>query len=157
MCALARAVCVCVCVRCRPLGVHVCVCGVCVCGVLLCLCLDSAVSAHACVFLRVCVRVCGVCVCMRSVCACLCCGIPPHKPRPGRVRGEVVDGIYRRHPPTGDREHHFSLPNQRDWGTPVGWSRSHVKRATRTDRRDREPWRARKPKRRRPIRGSRRA
>ena len=75
------------------------------------------------------------------------CGIPPHEPRPGRVRGEVVDGIYRRHPPTGDREHHFSLPNQRDWGTPAGWYRSHVKRAMRTGRRDREPWRARKPTR----------
>ena len=38
----------------------------------------------------------------------------PFKPRPGRVRGFVLDGIYRRHPLTGDREHHFSLPNQRD-------------------------------------------
>ena len=26
------------------------------------------------------------------------CGIPPRKPRPGRVRGVVVDGVYRRHP-----------------------------------------------------------
>ena len=26
------------------------------------------------------------------------CGIPPRKPRPWRVRGVVVDGVYRRHP-----------------------------------------------------------
>ena len=42
------------------------------------------------------------------------CGIPPLKPRPGRVRAVLLDGVYRRHPLTGHREHHFSLPNQRD-------------------------------------------
>ena len=30
----------------------------------------------------------------------------------------MVDGVYRRHPPDGDREQPFRLPNQRDWGTP---------------------------------------
>ena len=75
----------------------------------------------------------GVCVsiwCVPMVCA--CCGIPPLKPRPGRVRGGVIDGVYRRHPLSGDEEHH-SLPNQRDWGTPGRRQRSHFKRSRRTD------------------------
>jgi hypothetical protein len=48
---------------------------------------------------------------------CTYCGIPPRKPRPGPARGLVLDGVYRRHPPDGDREQPFRLPNQRDWGT----------------------------------------
>jgi hypothetical protein len=44
------------------------------------------------------------------------CGIPPLKPRPGWVRGTVVKGVYRRHPPAGDREHPVFTPNQRDGG-----------------------------------------
>ena len=43
-----------------------------------------------------------------------CCGIPPLKPRPKGARGTVIDGVYRRHPTAGDREHHVSPPNQRD-------------------------------------------
>ena len=45
------------------------------------------------------------------------CGIPLLKPRPGWVRGIVMGGVYRRHPLTGDREHHFSPPNQGDGDT----------------------------------------
>ncbi|CAL8258838.1 unnamed protein product [Boreogadus saida] len=40
------------------------------------------------------------------------CGIPPRKPRPGPARGLVLDGVYHRHPPDGDREQPFRLPNQ---------------------------------------------
>ena len=48
------------------------------------------------------------------------CGIPPLKPRPGCVRGTVVNGVYRRHPPAGDRELSLS-PQSARWGTPGGW------------------------------------
>ena len=44
----------------------------------------------------------------------------------------MIDGVYRRHPLSGDEEHH-SLPNQRDWGTPGRRQRSHFKRSRRTD------------------------
>ncbi|CAL8356896.1 unnamed protein product [Boreogadus saida] len=40
------------------------------------------------------------------------CGIPPRKPRPGRARGTVKDGVYHPHPPAGDGEQPFRLPNQ---------------------------------------------
>ena len=63
------------------------------------------------------------------------CGIPPLKPWPGWGRGTVVDGVYRRHPPDGDREQPFRFPIQCDWGTPGRWQGSHVKRRSRTDRR----------------------
>ncbi|XP_059917509.1 uncharacterized protein LOC132464879 [Gadus macrocephalus] len=60
------------------------------------------------------------------------CGIPPRKPRPGRARGTVKDGVYHPHPPAGDGEHPFHLPNQGDWGTPGRKLRSHLKRRSRT-------------------------
>ena len=41
------------------------------------------------------------------------CVIPPLKPRPGRGRGTVVDGVYRRHPPDGGREQPFRLAGGR--------------------------------------------
>jgi hypothetical protein len=42
------------------------------------------------------------------------CGIPPLKPRPGRVRGTVKDGVYHPNPPAGDGEHLDPPHNQRD-------------------------------------------
>ena len=60
------------------------------------------------------------------------CGIPPRKPRPGRARGTVKDGVYHPHPPAGDGEHPFRLPNQGDWWTPGRWQGSHLKRRSRT-------------------------
>ncbi|CAL8326702.1 unnamed protein product [Boreogadus saida] len=39
-------------------------------------------------------------------------GIPPRKPRPGRARGTVKDGVYHPHPPAGDGEQPFRFPNQ---------------------------------------------
>ena len=48
------------------------------------------------------------------------CGIP--LPTRG-TRGLVVDGIYRRHPLAGSREHHWSPRNQPDGGHPPGSGR----------------------------------
>jgi hypothetical protein len=88
------------------------------------------------------------------------CGIPLLKPRPGWVRGIVMGGVYRRHPLTGDREHHFSPPNQRDRGHLSGGGKrpgSCLKRSTRTDEREeREPVARRMRSRPRWTRGSRR-
>ena len=88
------------------------------------------------------------------------CGIPLLKPRPGWVRGIVMDGVYRRHPLTGDREHHFSPPNQRDRGHLARGRRrpgGHLKRSTRADDREEQERGARgKHSRPNPIRGSRR-
>ena len=55
------------------------------------------------------------------------CGIPPRKPRPGRARGTVKDGVYHPHPPAGDGEQPFRLPNQGDLGTPGRKPGSHFK------------------------------
>ncbi|CAL8320912.1 unnamed protein product [Boreogadus saida] len=65
------------------------------------------------------------------------CGIPPRKPRPGRARGTVKDGVYHPHPPAGDGEQPFRFPNQGDWGTPGRKARSHLKRRSRTARQQR--------------------
>jgi hypothetical protein len=88
------------------------------------------VEPHPVQDLNKCVCVC-VCACV-CVCVCVCCGIPPRKPRPGRARGTVRDGIYHPHPPAGDGEHPFRLPNQGDWWTPGRWQGSHLKRRSRT-------------------------
>ncbi|CAL8363352.1 unnamed protein product [Boreogadus saida] len=61
------------------------------------------------------------------------CGIPPRKPRPGRARGTVKDGVYHPHPPAGDGEQPFRLPNQGDWGTPGRKPGRLVKRSRWTD------------------------
>ncbi|CAL8382986.1 unnamed protein product [Boreogadus saida] len=69
------------------------------------------------------------------------CGIPPLKPRPGRARGTVKDGVYHPHPPAGDGEHLDLPPNQRDGGHLAAGrrkARSLHKRGYRTEARQRQ-------------------
>ena len=60
------------------------------------------------------------------------CGVPPLKPRSGRTRGFILDGLYYRHPPAGDGEHPLN-PNQRDGRHLAGQPGRHFKRSTRSD------------------------